>query len=252
MHWRQLPNGRVTHSLEWAIIVLALLVIPVVLIEESDLSGAWDVAAIAGNWVIWLGFAAELAFVLTVASRKRAALRAHWLDVAIVVLTVPFLPSLLAFLRLARLLRLLRLLRLAMLASRALAAARVIFSPQGFRYVALAVGLLVIVAGSAISVADAEEFPNVGLGIWWAITTVTTVGYGDVVPHTLGGRVIAGALMLVGIGFLSILTATIASSFVSHDVAEEERAVTEAGLVDVLAALRRIEERLEQLEASRD
>lgn len=252
MQWRQLPNGRVTHSLEWAILVLALLVVPVVLIESSDLSGVWDVAALVGNWIIWLGFAAELAFVLTVAHRTRAALRAHWLDVAIVVLTVPFVPALLASLRLARLLRLLRLVRLAMLGTRAHAAAHVLTSRQGFRYVALATGLLVIVAGAAISIADAEHFSNVGLGIWWAITTVTTVGYGDVVPHTVGGRVIAAALMLVGIGFLSTLTATIASTFVSQDVAEEaaeEDRSSERALGEVLAALHRIEQRLDRLEA---
>ena len=252
MHWRQLPNGRVTHSLEWAIIGLALLVVPVVLIESSDLSGAWDVAALVGNWIIWLGFTVELAFVLTVAQRKREALRAHWLDVAIVILTVPFVPALLASLRLARLLRLLRLVRLAMLGTRAHAAAHVLTSRQGFRYVALVTGLLVIVAGAAVSVADAEKFPNVGLGIWWAITTVTTVGYGDVVPDTVGGRVIAAALMFVGIGFLSILTATIASTFVSQDVADEaaeEERTTATGLVEVIAVLHRIEQRLDQLEA---
>jgi voltage-gated potassium channel len=142
--------------------------------------------------VIWLGFAVELAFVLTGAPKKGDALWAHWLDVAIVVLTVPFVPSLRAFLRLARLLRLLRLLRLAILGTRALAAALVLTSRQGFRYVALVTGLVVVVAGSAVSVADSEEFPSVGLGIWWAITTVTTVGYGDVVPQTVGGRVVAG------------------------------------------------------------
>jgi hypothetical protein len=105
MHWQQLPNGRVTHSLEWAIVALALLVIPVILIEESHPSAAWRDVAAVGNWVIWLGFAAELTFVLKVAPRKKAALRAHWLDVAIVILTMPFLPALLSFLRLTRLLR---------------------------------------------------------------------------------------------------------------------------------------------------
>ena len=138
MHWRQLPNGRVTHSLEWAIVALALLVIPVILIEESHPSPAVRDLAAVGNWVIWLGFAAELTFVLKVAPRKRAALRAHWLDVAIVILTAPFLPALLSFLRLTRLMRLLRLLRLAALASRALSAQRMLTSRQGFRYVALA------------------------------------------------------------------------------------------------------------------
>jgi voltage-gated potassium channel len=246
MHWRQLPTGRVTHSLEWAIIVLALLVVPIVLIEESDLSHGWGLAAAIGNWLVWLGFAAELSFVMTIARRKRAALRAHWLDAAIVVLTMPFLPSLLAFLRLARLLRLLRVLRLAMLGTRALGAAHVLATRKGFRYVALATMLLVIVAGAAISIADAEEFSNVGVGIWWAVTTITTVGYGDVVPQTVGGRLIAGALMFVGIGFVATLTATIASTFIAHDVQDE---TPEGGLGEILATLRRIEGRLEDLEA---
>ena len=61
---------------------------------------------------------------------------------------------------------------------RAFAAARVPATRQGFRYVALATVLLVVVSGFAVSVADAEKFPNVWRGMWWAITTVTTVGYG--------------------------------------------------------------------------
>jgi hypothetical protein len=126
MHWRQLENGRVTHSLEWAIVALALLVIPVILIEESHPS---DV-------------------------------RAHWLDAAIVVLIAPFLPALLNALRASRAIRLLRLLRLAALASRALAAQRLLTSRQGFRYIALATVLLVLVTGVAMSVADREEFAD--------------------------------------------------------------------------------------------
>jgi voltage-gated potassium channel len=244
MHWEQQPNGRVTHSLEWAIVGLALLVIPVVLIEESHPSPAMREVAAIGNWVIWLGFAAELAFVLTVAPRKRAALRAHWLDVAIVILTAPFLPALLGFLRLTRLTRLLRLLRLAALAGRALSAQRTLTSRQGFRYVALATVLLVILAGFSVSIADREQFTTPWLGMWWAVTTVTTVGYGDVYPHTVGGKLIAAVLMIIGIGFLSTLTASIASRFVSLDSAEEESEIAE-----VLATLKRVEERLERVEA---
>ena len=77
------------------------------------------------------------------------------------------------------------------------------------------------------------------------------VGYGDVVPQTVGGRMIAAALMFVGIGFLSMLTATSASSFASQDVAEEvseEERATEGDLAEVLAAQRRIEKRLDNLE----
>jgi voltage-gated potassium channel len=244
MHWEQLENGRVTHSLEWAIVGLALLVVPVILIEESHPSPEMRAVAAVGNWIIWLGFAAELAFVLKVAPRRKAALRAHWLDAVIVVLTSPLVPALLSSLRASRAIRLLRLLRLAALGTRALAALRTLTSRQGFRYVALATVLLVLVTGFAISVADREEFSSPWVGMWWAITTVTTVGYGDYAPHTAVGRIIASVLMITGIGFLSLLTAAIASRFVSQDSEAEQSEVSE-----VLLVLQRIEERLDRLEA---
>jgi voltage-gated potassium channel len=53
--------------------------------------------------------------------------------------------------------------------------------------------------------------------MWWAIVTVTTVGYGDVYPKTVAGRIVGSLLMLVGIGFISLLTATFASTFVAAD-----------------------------------
>jgi voltage-gated potassium channel len=160
------------------------------------------------------------------------------------VLTPPFLPALLGAFRFARLTRLLRVLRLGMLGTRAIRIERKLTSREGFRYIALLTVLLIVIAGAVVSVVDAQEFPNVGLGIWWAIVTVTTVGYGDVVPHTLAGRAVASVLMFVGIGFLSLLTATIASTFVSAD---RERSESEAS--EILAAMRRIEERLDRIEA---
>jgi voltage-gated potassium channel len=63
-------------------------------------------------------------------------------------------------------------------------------------------------------VTDAREFPNIGDGLWWAIQTVTTVGYGDLVPTSPGGRLIAALVMLVGIGFLTLITAAITSTFI--------------------------------------
>ena len=158
--------------------------------------------------------------------------------------TPPFLPALLGAFRFARFTRLLRVLRLGMLGTRAIRIERTLTSRQGFRYIAMLTVLLIVIAGAVVSVVDAHDFPNVGLGVWWAIVTVTTVGYGDVVPHTLAGRAVASALMFVGIGFLSLLTATIASTFVSAD---RERSESEAS--EILAAMRRIEERLDRIEA---
>lgn len=109
---QQSQDGRVTtHRFEPLVLVLTLLVIPVVIIEESDAASGFKDAAAMVNWLIWVGFLAELTFVLWVAPRKWGALKAHWLEVWIVVLTPPFLPALLSTLRFARLTRLLRQLR---------------------------------------------------------------------------------------------------------------------------------------------
>ena len=203
-------------------LALALLVLPVVLVEESHAPAPLRSAAAVANWLIWLVFAAELLFVVAVAPRKRRALRAHRLELAIVVLTPPFLPRVFSFLRAARMLRLLRLFRLGMFGARALRAERVLASREGFPYVALATIVLVVVSGAAVSEVDTKEFPNVWRGIWWAVVTVTTVGYGDYAPTTTGGRVLGTLLMIVGIGFISLLTATIASSFITRGREREE------------------------------
>jgi len=63
-----------------------------------------------------------------------------------------------------------------MLGGRAVRSERLLTTREGFRYVALVTVLLVVVAGAAVSVADSREFPSVWLGIWWAVTTVTTWG----------------------------------------------------------------------------
>lgn len=73
---------------------------------------------------------------------------------------------------------------------------------------------IAIAAGFLMRLADQESFPNIWRGLWWAIQTVTTVGYGDVVPRTVAGRIIASLVMLAGIGFISVLTATVAAAFI--------------------------------------
>lgn len=237
--WVQLPSGRVVHRLEGVVLVAALGLIPVLVIEADVDSPGWRQAASVANWAIWAVFLAEAVFVLAVAPRKLSALRAHWLDVAIVVLTLPAFGSVLAALRLLRLARLLRLLRLAAILGRALQAERALTADATFRSVALVTVLVVVVSGAAQYAVDVGDFPSLWDGIWWAVVTVTTVGYGDITPTTVEGRVIAMAVMLVGIGFLSVLTATIASRFVKTDTGLETREIT--------AALKRVEEELARL-----
>jgi len=75
---------------------------------------------------------------------------------------------------------------------------------------------LSLIGGILIRFVDHANFPSVGLGIWWALQTVTTVGYGDVVPTTLAGRVIGGLVMAIGIAFISFVTAGVTSALVQR------------------------------------
>lgn len=70
-----------------------------------------------------------------------------------------------------------------------------------------------VIAGVLIHWTDPTNFPNVGVGLWWAVQTTTTVGYGDIVPSSEAGRLIAAFVMLVGIGFITVSTAGITSAF---------------------------------------
>src|SRR5688572_12258136 len=69
--------------------------------------------------------------------------------------------------------------------------------------------VVTVASGVAMRFIDSEDFPNVWLGLWWAAQTVTTVGYGDVTPTHPAGRLLAIVVMLSGIGFITVVTATI-------------------------------------------
>jgi voltage-gated potassium channel len=103
---------------------------------------------------------------------------------------------------------------------------------------------LVVLGGILISVVDRDEFPSVWLGMWWSIQTVTTVGYGDITPTEVPGRIIAALVMLIGIGFLSLITATVASSLIAR-AGESRAAAQREALAD---AFRRLERRLDEVE----
>jgi voltage-gated potassium channel len=91
---------------------------------------------------------------------------------------------------------------------------------------------------------DRSEFPNIWLGLWWAVQTVTTVGYGDIVPHNVGGRAVAAVLMLIGIGFLTVVTAVITAAFletVRRRLGDPAQVSLEEKLDDISARLDRLE-----------
>ena len=109
--------------------------------------------------------------------------------------------------------------------------------------IVIATSAVVIAGGLLMRFLDHKEYANVWVGMWWAIQTVTTVGYGDVTPREVSGRIVAVFVMLEGIALLTIVIAGITSTFVAR--AQRELAADEAK--DDEAAEARIESRLDDL-----
>ena len=237
-------SERIARQFQVPVFIAALLALPVLVIEESAASDAWQTLAAALNWLVWSVFVAELVTMLAVVPNRSAWLRRHPLEVAIVVLTPPFLPASLQALRAFRLLRLLPLVRVARLSHR-------IFSIDGVRYASLLALVTALGGGAAFSAAEGNEVSTWD-GLWWSVTTMTTVGYGDIIPHTTLGRIVAMVVMLVGIAFIAILTAALAERLVRRRVTEETAAVAldvDEAEATVLLEIGEIAERLRILEA---
>lgn len=235
-------SERLARVLSVPLLIAALLTIPVVVIEQAHASEAWKHAAAVTNWVIWSAFAIETVAMLLVVPDRRHWLRGHLLEVAIVLLTPPFLPS---SLQAARLFRLLRLLRLVWLVK----FARELVSVEGVRYAALLAGFTALGGGAAFA---ETEHHSTWTGVYWAISTMTTVGYGDVKPDTEAGKAIAVAVMLVGIGFLTLVIGSVAQRFIAVEVeeVEEELAKEVESVEDALHEIREVMSRLQRLETA--
>jgi voltage-gated potassium channel len=104
---------------------------------------------------------------------------------------------------------------------------------------------LTLVAATLAFLLDRDDFPNLGISIWWALQTVTTVGYGDFVPHNTEGRIIGSLVMLGGISFIAVVTASIAAALVE---AARRRGYGRPKDHPLAPQLEEIAERLQRLE----
>jgi voltage-gated potassium channel Kch len=114
--------------------------------------------------------------------------------------------------------------------------------------IVVATAVVMVGAGVLITLIDNEEYSNVGVGLWWAIQTVTTVGYGDVAPKHVGGRIVAALVMLYGIAFIAIVTAVITSTFVARATREQDAEKRK----DELSDRELMEKRFDELERKLD
>lgn len=160
-------------------------------------------------------------------------------------LTPPLLPAGLGALRLFRLLR---LLRLAIFVKQA----RRLLTPSGLKFASVLAAVSAF-AGGAIF-ANVERGHTMWDGVWWALTTMSTVGYGDLAPKTIIGRTVALVLMFIGVGFFALITGATAQRFLVVEAdepgaAERQPVPTEAASRDeVVREIRELAVRLQRLE----
>jgi voltage-gated potassium channel Kch len=118
-----------------------------------------------------------------------------------------------------------------------------------FLYLVGVTAAVAVATGFVAHLIDPDDFPSFGVGVWWAIVTLGTVGYGDVVPHTPLGRFLGGVVIVVGVTFISFLIAIVTSILVDANRADIDDA-TDARHDETQRLLRNIDARLTNLEAT--
>ena len=223
-----LPGGReeptVPKWIEWSMLALAVLMLPILVLQESATDVDVVVLAERTSGLIWLAFLGEYLYLLARARRRWPFVRRHWFDLLIIVATPPvvWVP---AELEAFRALRVLRLVRALAVVGRTQHQLRKYLRRDSLPYLVILSVLVIFIGGLAITALEPERVPSIGDGIWWAAATLSTVGYGDIAPASFAGRVLAVVVMLIGIGTFAGLTAAVASYFVEHEDADEQRAL---------------------------
>jgi voltage-gated potassium channel len=227
---------------ELPLLLLALLLIPV-LIAPDLISAAMRHHELAErlNYLIWGVFAADLTIKTAIAPHRLTYLRRHWYDVVIVALPM------LRILRIgAPLIRGIWALRSLAAAVHVVRASRSLLTRHQLHYILLTSLIVILLAGSLVTIAErhAERSTIRSLpdGLWWAVTTVSTVGYGDTYPTTSIGRGLGVALMILGIALFGAITANLASLFVERQDDKLTRELQE--LREEMARLRQSNEQL--------
>ncbi len=238
--------------LEWPMLMVALWILVEWYLDAKGLSSPrLDHLT---NWIVWLAFVAEVAILSRLVDDRRRYLKDNWLNLVIIVAGLPVLWGVTPYTAVLRGLRLLIALQVLVSFSRTM---HELLSRNQLG-ITLLISLLItgiaglLAAGLDPGIHDPFE------GLWWAWVTVTTVGYGDVVPTTPAGRILGSMLILLGVGLLSILTANFSVYLISRsrreitgDVEKGLRSVErEVGSVrhDVQREITRVEEEVDTVD----
>jgi len=245
-------------ALEWPLLILAFWI----LIDwYHQTSGTGNSSYLPlSNWIIWGFFAAELTLMLWLVDSPARFLKQNWLSLFIVLVGIPLTIQAVAFN--SGILRSLRLLLFFGILFRLSADLRSILGRHNLGITLIVAFGFLVLSAFLISGLD-PAFKNPVDGFWWAWVTMTTVGYGDLVPTTFEGRLVGMLLILVGVGLFSLLTASFSVFFIEKDEKEmvDREQVTLLKIQMLEARLERIEsqlhtavsalQRMETLEADR-
>ena len=222
-----------------AILAIAWLVIAIVILT-TDVNGSASTALVGTLFVLWAILLVEYVVRLVVTPDRRGYLRRRWVEPATVVV-----PPLQGW-------HFVGIEKMSLLVYEGELRVETILKHHSlFRVLLAAAGTLILGAWLVLlfeETAKGSNIHNYPDALWWAIVTVTTVGYGDRYPVTAGGRAVAVVLMLVGIGLIGVLTATVASVFVKeHTDANKEE--LRKGHADLGQRLSVISDRLADVES---
>jgi len=232
---------RIGRMFEWPMILIAFWIVFEWYLEARA-DGPLPYTYIT-DWFLWTFFLLETLVLTAVVDDKARYLRNNWSNLVIVIAGMPLLWQ--AFPH-AGGLRALRLLAMFTMLMNMSGSFQKIMGRNHLGPTLMVSFIIIIMAGTLMAVID----PNVQTpmdGIWWAWVTVTTVGYGDIVPGSTAGRLFGSVLILMGIGLFSMMTASFSAFFMQQE--EEDLIAKETANADRLA---KMESRMEQLETKLD
>lgn len=200
--------------LHWLMMAIALLAVPSYYLEMAFATGPWHWFGRGLDAVIFLAFSAEFVWMLRITRQRRLYVLHNWLDLLIIgaaflslwEVSLDWLPAI----------RLFRLTYVALIFARALSAMRNLLAPASVPYLLGWGVLLFTLAGAAFYWLE-PTVHSFWEGVWLAVVTGSTVGYGDLVPTTPAARVLAVVVVLLGFALLSLVTAAVTALFVGED-----------------------------------
>lgn len=201
---------------EWLMSVMAIISILMIILDYTDVININHAPYKVIDNLTWCLFTLDYFTRLLIAKNKKTFFQKNFFDLLSIIPVVGFFQ----FFRISRLVRLIRVLRIVRLVGLT-GRLKVFIKTNGLVYYLYVSVAVLLISAFLYSISEKVNFPN---ALWWAITTATTVGYGDISPTTPTGRLAAVLIMILGIGFVGLLTSSITNFFsnqVSNDLQDE-------------------------------